>query len=431
LLNKLPSDTKYYIKNFISVERSRAQLEFSAESYSNSLKILKNVHKMIDKTGHIQDTLFHREILFEKTYVYNSIGNNYLFLDMKNKVNLDSAFVYFKKAYLNSKVIDSTNVNFLDDYYARASRVALKKGNFEEAINYSNLQGELSTDSDASLGNTYIKARAFANLEQWDSVVFYGSYYYNITKEEPNINQKQIALYNDLAIAYYNLKELDSSYKYSNLTLSRTDKLNKQIKSTLGKIHSSNIDSYRKLNQKIRTEKNRNKDLFWFAGLSFVIVVVLLSFHFINRQQINKRAYLNLLKDFNETIAGTSIKENQVAKSTITDELSQKLLLGFNKIESSGVFLNTNFNIKIASKILNSNTTYVSRFVNDYYGISFNKYLSQLRMKSFASKLSEDKEFGKFTIEAMGREVGYKNASSFSRAFKRHFKMSPSQYINK
>jgi AraC-like DNA-binding protein len=43
--------------------------------------------------------------------------------------------------------------------------------------------------------------------------------------------------------------------------------------------------------------------------------------------------------------------------------------------------------------------------------------------------LKEEKRFRNYTIQSLAEEVGYTNASAFTRAFKKHKRISPSEFI--
>lgn len=92
-------------------------------------------------------------------------------------------------------------------------------------------------------------------------------------------------------------------------------------------------------------------------------------------------------------------------------------------------FLDSNFSIQHFAKSLNTNTSYLSYIINKKYNKSFKEYLTQLRIAYLIDKLQKDKEYKKYTIKSLAEEIGYTNASAFTRAFKKYKGVTPSNFI--
>ena len=61
--------------------------------------------------------------------------------------------------------------------------------------------------------------------------------------------------------------------------------------------------------------------------------------------------------------------------------------------------------------------------------ISFKQYLLELRINYLTERLKTDRKLKKYTIQSLAEEIGYTNASAFTRAFKKHVGVTPSNYI--
>ena len=128
------------------------------------------------------------------------------------------------------------------------------------------------------------------------------------------------------------------------------------------------------------------------------------------------------------------VKNKNKNKTTINSikhdkEFVEKILSGLSKFDKTQLYLDKDFNIKKLAELLNTNTTYLSSIINNYKNQTFKYYLSELRINFAVKKMNNDQKFLKFKIESMGKEVGYSNASSFTRAFKRIKNITPSEYI--
>lgn len=81
------------------------------------------------------------------------------------------------------------------------------------------------------------------------------------------------------------------------------------------------------------------------------------------------------------------------------------------------------------AKNLNTNTSYLSSIINQKKGKTFKQYITELRITYLIKLLNSDAKFKKYTIKALGQEIGYTNASAFSRAFKNYNGITPSEFI--
>lgn len=70
---------------------------------------------------------------------------------------------------------------------------------------------------------------------------------------------------------------------------------------------------------------------------------------------------------------------------------------------------------------------YLSHFFHEKLGISYRKYLAQIRIYHARQKLLDSK----LKLIDIGTECGFSNPQSFTRAFKNEFKVTPSEYRNK
>jgi len=98
-----------------------------------------------------------------------------------------------------------------------------------------------------------------------------------------------------------------------------------------------------------------------------------------------------------------------------------------NLIYKSDFFYNTDLSIEILSKKLNTNTTYLSQILNEHYKQNFFNFVNTLRIKK-AAKLLTEKEFDKYTIEAIANISGFGSRTSFYEAFKKIYGSTPTQY---
>ena len=100
------------------------------------------------------------------------------------------------------------------------------------------------------------------------------------------------------------------------------------------------------------------------------------------------------------------------------------------EFELSKDYLDSTFSIHQLAKNLNTNTSYLSSVINEKKGKSYKQYLTELRINYLIKILTTNSKFRKYTVKALGEEIGYTNASSFSRSFKKYTGMPPSKYLD-
>lgn len=84
---------------------------------------------------------------------------------------------------------------------------------------------------------------------------------------------------------------------------------------------------------------------------------------------------------------------------------------------------------KLAKK-LKTNPKYLSKIINNQYEKNFSSYINDLRINYLLKALKTDDSLKKCSIKSIAKKVGFGNAESFAKAFKRHTGINPSNYIN-
>lgn len=122
--------------------------------------------------------------------------------------------------------------------------------------------------------------------------------------------------------------------------------------------------------------------------------------------------------------------DEQARKNTALNQEQSKRLLAkiMTVMDDEGVIANPEFSLNMLADSVESNTKYVSQVINDNYGKNFKTLLNERRIRQACLRLSDTTHYGKLTIQAIYEEVGYTNAVSFIRAFKKVNGMTPSEY---
>ena len=141
----------------------------------------------------------------------------------------------------------------------------------------------------------------------------------------------------------------------------------------------------------------------------FLVAAMLIAFYFKkSRSNVNKKKTLSKKLD----------------KNTL-----EEILEYLNRFEKSNEFLNVT-TLSSLAKACNTNTTYLSKVVNDHKKKNFNKYINELRIIHFLDKAETDPDkFNNLTILGIAKELGFKSSKTFGKAFKEKTGKNPSQYL--
>jgi len=109
----------------------------------------------------------------------------------------------------------------------------------------------------------------------------------------------------------------------------------------------------------------------------------------------------------------------------------QRLENIYNKVKESmqtqELFLDEEMSLTRLANKLETSPKDISKVVNEFEKKNFSEFINSYRIDK-AKTLILDEKMNHFTIEAIAKEVGFSNKMSFNRAFKKHVKMTPTEF---
>ena len=183
------------------------------------------------------------------------------------------------------------------------------------------------------------------------------------------------------------------------------------------------LDDIQNLNKQIIEKEKKNRNAFISITLLILILFSLLFIFIFKKNRIISKSLTEI-----ETTS-KRITVSQKKEYNIDEDLEEKILSGISKLHKTEYYLKSDFNIQTFAKKLNTNTSYISYIINKEYNQSFKEYLTRLRIDYLVEKLQKEKKYKKYTIKFLAEEIGYTNASAFTRVFKKHKGITPSQFI--
>ena len=215
--------------------------------------------------------------------------------------------------------------------------------------------------------------------------------------------------YQEKMVAYYETKR-ESDLKVNNLF--HSENRASEIKAY--------VDDYNK-------EIDRKRLYAGFSGLLIFTFAFTVN-HFVRQ---NKRKIKNI-QELNGRIEELQLAVNKprsTGASSLTDANAEVLLGKLKILEQEELYLRPDYSLNLVAKNLNTNTSYLSKTVNNYMGISFAEYSNRLKVNGIVNKLQKHRRYRNYTIDALANEAGYKSVNAFNTNFKKILKVTPSQYL--
>lgn len=270
-------------------------------------------------------------------------------------------------------------------------------------------------------------------------------------------SEERSKYYNLLAENYKVLDSIDLSNEYYQKSIEEKEKASIERIETLEKIHKISLEE-----EIIETKDQKIKKRNWIIAFALLLITAILLFFRYKKvkkkDQIafdalllkvkkfeNKTAHLDIDLVIDDLSKKADIKDKKLDSETveIKEAISKtntfvldkakiaSILKKIKKLEQEHYFLRKDCNLNNMAKALGTNTSYLSKIVNENLNKSFSKYINELRINHAVVELKNNRRLRAYSVAAIAEEFGYKNADSFSSYFKSVTGISPSVYIKK
>lgn len=414
-------------------------IKVAMNDYINGIALLK---RELKTTPHLKLGVGEKKVMNKKLFAdkYNIIGEAYqkYYIQSKKAVLLDSANYYFNVA---AKMM--LEDNFYPEYTRallsmREAKSAALAGDYEKSLllyrerkKFPSIQDNIRTEQLFDLG----MADCFHHLKEVDSAIYYCKKYiknYQITKVS---KENLLMAYNIMTQCYSEKKDNKNAYLYAQKSLELIQSIGGIKNKSLNFLHNYDLNKIKEESNTIIASKNYFKiSLF---GILIILSFVIFSFYYYYKLQKEKHyRFLKIIQNLKESkiseISNPQIDKTEAQpKQIIDEELIEKIGLGLKKLEQKETFLDPNFKLAFVAKKLNTNTAYLSQYLNQIMQKTFSEYTQELRIQYVLQKLSDAPHFRKYTLQAIAEEVGYKDANTFVRVFKKQTGLTPNYYIEK
>ncbi len=421
------------------------QLSEKLNSWRRTGKIMSNLGELYSRFGNIENALEFGKKSFQlyksknythgKGYALNLIGMTFFDTGI-----YDSARHYFNSAKIAFEEID--DFHYLAYVNNNIGEVFINTGKYDSAKSYCNIALEYAERSNNLIGV------AFSNLSLGKIEWHNKNYKSAIQHFEASTNGSYAGMmehsYNYLSELYAEIGDSSKALQYLKMrNILHDSSFNAKTQALLvDKKIQYDLDQKERELQKSRKEQKKLTEKFETSrNVSWVIVafgiMAIGGGFFYYRQRIidlinkinvlpqgekDKRRYKNLLK------AIETQDELNGKKKNIDENLSKEIIKKLEDLmKQEEIFLNSGITLAEVAKELDTNTTYLSRLINEYYEMNFSNYINKHRIEK-AKMMILKKEQNFLTFEGIANNVGFTSKSAFNTAFKKFTGKTPSEF---
>ncbi len=140
---------------------------------------------------------------------------------------------------------------------------------------------------------------------------------------------------------------------------------------------------------------------------------------------VDKNRALIRKENTNELPYQPTAHEIEKSIDSQNSDLKKRILI---LVEEEKVFLDEQLSLFKFADLLGSNSSYISKCINQNFNKNFNNFINEYRIKEVLLGF-EKGIHNTMTIDAIGKKVGFKSKSVFYSHFKKHTGMTPYVYI--
>lgn len=264
---------------------------------------------------------------------------------------------------------------------------------------------------------------------------------------EANVRPEMAIGYRNLAHFYEMASDTSSSrsslFKYYNL---KDSLLTAAELTQLGSMPL--MGELDRINEKMRQEEARRRRIITIFIVTGVCLLVLAAYMvLLLRSNIRLKAYARQIylknvelmesesrererrMELQEAHAAASEQKVRYAGNILSDETGNEILEKINAVmnESTAAF-DAGFSLQQLAELTGYNYKQVSQVINDRLDKNFKTLLADIRIREACRRLMDIDNYGDFTIEHIGKSVGFVSRSNFSVTFKTIIGISPSEF---
>ncbi|WP_205318034.1 AraC family transcriptional regulator [Kordia sp. SMS9] len=327
------------------------------------------------------------------------------------------------------------------DFTSLAGQTQYYLGNYQAAIDSSLkvLPHLIKIDDRDLVMEYYYLAKSYNKLKQPEKAQFHFLKTDSIYQATKDIFPEMRNVYEHIIEYYKSKNDVENQIKYYD-RLIETDKIIDSTYTYVTETVNKKFDTPQAIAERARLlEEAQAKENSWkyrFGAISGILLIILgILIAAFRRQKYYKKRFENLMNveqpqnTPKKSAEALEARKTQTKEIDVPQEIVENILTQLQKFEASQKFTKQ-ISLADLAKKLKTNPKYLSKVINGHYEKNFSSYMNELRIEYVISKLKTDSKFRNYTIKAIGKEAGFGNTESFSKAFHKITGIKPSYFIN-
>lgn len=407
------------------------------------------------------------ELSLGKSNPYMILRSNHAIAILKNTIDrYDEATATFEN---NLDYIESNQLQLIQTTFYLATMYALGNGyNMKEEFLKANNIIEKGISFSKKIGE--IEYQYHFELLHGATLALQGEYQQSIKKVKRAINNSEMnsqtyaAAINILSYCYLELEEeikaleylheLDSIHIHHPEALLQVAEGNEIYSDYYSKINNIEKELYHlkvqeEINKELQIDKiklgerigaleafskqfnvSSNESRIKRRNIKFGVgIIVILLAYLITLWKAKLSTYTNIIETSSYLPPSEKEMEAKNVPVNISESKINQILNSLDAFEKEGNYLNPNLTLAKLAKEFDTNSTYLSLVINRNKNVNFSTYLANLRIAYITDKLDNSNQLRNYTIEAISKECGFSNSSTFARAFVKRTGKKPSEYL--
>lgn len=183
-------------------------------------------------------------------------------------------------------------------------------------------------------------------------------------------------------------------------------------------------------NPELEKSTGSKNQIIYLLIVFFTISVAFLSFRHYKNKKYYRQKFEELMESNTDSQKTSPLNNNNNnVDLDINPEVITMILKNLEKFEKNKKYLEKDMNLSRLSSLLNTNSKYAGKVISKYRGQKTIDYISDLKLKHIIALLKNENKYRLYTNEALGEEAGFSSTQNFTRAFKKHTKISPTYFI--
>lgn len=368
----------------------------------------------------------HRNVTNYNNIYYNTLN---ALADSYNRLRIPDSARYYSKIGLYACHFDAANPNY--SYFLVSYGVSqFHNKQYQNALDSIQKGMPQYQNANWSLTDIYlIVSDCYSNLHQDQKAIRYLQKIDSIYKVDPSVFSQNLSAHNRLLNLYQKENNLKGQLDALNTILYLDSIKNTSISKTKETILKHNLLTEKQLVLDKLNQKSKNLKLLRYVILGLLVITSLLALMAYQRNKRYKQRFEALINKYDQPELHPTEVEVALDPKEVSEEVMSVIQYRLSVFESQKQYRDQNITLISLSKQFQTNSTYLSKYVNQYLKKSFSQYLSDLRIEDAVLTLKSDPQIRKYTIKAISAYFGFSNPESFSRFFYQKTDIYPSFYI--